>query len=160
MCQQRAPPPPHYFGKNTAAGAGTVPGVLVSIQAQQQEEQHQVWGVVGKSTHGGGGSTNTNSRLRGAGSTTPSFESAGPPSATTAMTAFVDLPRPEEAGEAARMAAAGGSNESGGRGWGGPGKRRFLKAGVSAGAGPREEGVATAAREQEAKQGSRRPGYQ
>ncbi|CAN0152170.1 unnamed protein product, partial [Ectocarpus fasciculatus] len=54
------------------AGAGTVSGVLVSTQVQQQGEQQQVLGVheVGKSRHGGGGGggVNNNSRLRGAGS--------------------------------------------------------------------------------------------
>ncbi|CAM9455781.1 unnamed protein product [Ectocarpus sp. 12 AP-2014] len=142
-----------------AGGAGTVSGVLVSTQLQRQEEQHQVLGVVGKSRHGGG-SNNNNSRLRGAGiSTNPSFGSAGPPSA--AKTAFIELPQPEETGqEEARIKEAGGSDESGGRGWGAEGKQVSWRAGVSAGAGPREEGVAAGARAQEAKQGSRRPGQQ
>ncbi|CAB1103134.1 unnamed protein product [Ectocarpus sp. CCAP 1310/34] len=143
-------------------GAGTVSGVLVSTQLQQQEEQHHALGVVWKSRHGGGGNNNNNSHLRGAGiSTNPSFGSAGPPSAMMAKTAFIELPRPEETGqEGARTKEAGGSDEPGGRGWVAEGKQGSLRAGVSAGAGPREEGVAAGARAQEAKQGSRRPGQQ
>lgn len=156
---------PHPFRKKTphaAGGAGTVSGVLVSTQLQQQEEQHQVLGVVGNGRHGGGGGNNNNkSRLRGAGiSTIPSFGSAGPPSAMTATTAFIELPRPEEPRQETRMKGAGGNDKSGGRGWGAEGKQGSRKAGVSAGAGPRDEGVAAGARAQEAKQGSRRPDQQ
>ncbi|CBJ31614.1 expressed unknown protein [Ectocarpus siliculosus] len=79
----------------------------------------------------------------------------------TATTAFIELPRAEEAEqEEARMKGGVGSDESGGRGWGADGKQGSRKAGVSAGAGPGEEGVAAGARAQEAKQGSRRPGQQ